>query len=264
MREWTIVAAALALAACGQAPTNAPAASSHPAQSLDAASAAAKAASDKFVALASGSQTSGLPPRQTDPAAGPLLDAVFDTSAVPTTDPPFSKLTAVNDWLLAANKVGVTYVLAGTGQSTFADSPTVDAQVGRNVGTFAPEIGRYLDAECVLLGTEAGIVSDDLAANPTAFNDPARADGLAKMRGGVLQATGGFIQTIAGAQNGEDWKLARMKPLIAMAPNAARLLAPDARADLAAKATAAATDTGDLQLKSDFTQFATKISSPGS
>ncbi|HEY1753106.1 MAG TPA: hypothetical protein VGG29_17745 [Caulobacteraceae bacterium] len=253
MRRWLGVAAAVVLAGCGQG--GGPAGGS----GLQAASAAAHAAADKFVAMAQGSAANGQVPRQSDTAAGPLLNAVFDTAALPAQPPPFSQLDPINDWLGSINRVGITYILAGTGVTDISKATAdVGPQTLRNVVAFAPEMGRYYDAEMAVTGAEAATISQELAAHPDEMKSGESADGLTKMRGGVAQMMSGVMATLAETNNTPDWKAARAKALAAMAPSAARLLTPDAKAGLRASASQAAADPA---LKAALNQVATTMGS---
>jgi hypothetical protein len=255
MRRWAMIAALLGLAACGQGATN-----SAPPSTLDAASAAAHSAADRFAALAQGSATSGKIPRQTDAAAAPLLDAVFNTTALPASPPAFSELDAVNDWLLSVARTGQLYVLAGTGATGAATAtPAMNEQAGRNILAYAPEVGRYLDAQLALMGEESAIVNQFIAANPDALKDPTRADGLAKIRAGIATTAGGVVTMVSSPGPTDAWKEARAGALLGLAPRAAQLLTPDVRASLQAQATQAAAASTDPTLQSDLTQFAAAI-----
>jgi hypothetical protein len=259
MRRWAMVGAALALAACSQGTGNGATAGS----ALDQASAAAHKAADQFVAM---TQTGALPPRATDATAGPLLNAVFNTAALPTTPVSGKELDAVNDWLNSANRVGIVYVLAGTGVSSLAaaNTPAVDQQAGANVVTYAPEMGRYFDAQLAIMGLEANSLAQSLATDPGQTSNAEVAGGLTKMRGGLVGTSSGLLNVLAGAGPTDDWKEARGKALVAFAPSAAKLLLPADRESLQQLATLAVTQTTDPTLKGEFSQFATLIAPAGS
>ncbi len=88
------------------------------AMALDAARVAAiDKAADAFVALAGDSAKTGQPPRQTDPAAKPLLDRVLNTSEVQHDVVPISELVGLSTWTLAVVEVGLVYTLAGSGMT---------------------------------------------------------------------------------------------------------------------------------------------------
>jgi hypothetical protein len=259
MRAALIALASLALAACGQGgggDNGAPADTSPLARQATLA----KAAAEQLAIMAKGADVSGQAPRATDPAAGPLLDQVFDLSALPhrpLTAPEFGQ---ASDWLAAANAVGSIYLMAGTASPTVSnDATTTAAQAELNVVTYAPEIGRYLDTELAISSAEAGAVAAELAQAGGAPPNAEAADGLKTMRAGMAQTAAGVIATIAAPGPSDAWREARAKALIAAAPGYARLLQPDARAPLRAQAEQAATLQTDASLKAELLQFAAAI-----
>jgi hypothetical protein len=256
MRGWPIIAALIALGACGQAAAPTP---------LDTASAAAHKAADQFVALSASAASTGAAPRQTDATAGPLLNAVFNTAALPTAPVADAEFNAMNDWLYSANRVGLVYILAGTGASGVTNATAATEQrANLNVVTYAPETGRYLDTELAIMSLEASSMAQTLATDPGQTSNAQVADGVAKMRAGVAQTAGGVISTITLPGLTADWQDARGKALVAFAPGAAKLLLPADRASLQSLATQAATSTSDPTLKAEFTQFASLIAPAGS
>ena len=114
---------------------------------LDAATVAAiDKAADAFVVLAGDSATTGQPPRQTDPAAKPLLDRVLNTSEVQHDVPPISELGDLSTWTVAVVKVGLVYTLGGSGVTkieAIPNDPAVIEKLNHNAAVFAPEMGRY-------------------------------------------------------------------------------------------------------------------------
>ena len=142
------------------------AASSVAAHALDAGKVEAVAkAADAFAALAADSHTTGRPPRQSDAAAKPLIDTVFDTAEVTRSRVPWSQLLTLNKWNLAVIKVGLVYMLAGTGASDLTalnNIPGASDKVDRNTVVFAPELGRYFDAQLRLQGAIMDTVQDFL------------------------------------------------------------------------------------------------------
>src|SRR5580692_6572817 len=103
MRRWIgLVAAVLLLGACQGQPSQkdtARAADAATTSALTARAGQAEVAAGKLVAMSQGSATSGQAPRQDDPAAGPLLDQVFDTSALPALGRTPADLTQMSRWL---------------------------------------------------------------------------------------------------------------------------------------------------------------------
>jgi len=258
MRRWAIVVALSGLTACGQV-------TSSPPTALDTASAAAHKAADQFVSLSASAATTGAAPRQTDATAGPLLNAVFNTAALPTTPVKDAELEVLNDWLNSANRVGVVYILAGTGTTSIANATSATEQkANANVITYAPEMGRYFDAELAIMSLEASSTAQSLATDPGQTSNAKVADGIAKVRGGIAQTANGVISTIAKPGVAADWREARARALVAFAPGAAKLLLPADRAGLQAMATQAAGSTSDPTLKAELTQFATLIAPAGS
>ena len=75
------------------------------------------------MALAGDSANTGKAPRQTDPAAKPLLDRVLDTSEIQQGVQPISELGSLSKWTLAVVKVGTVYTLAGTGMAKIEAVP---------------------------------------------------------------------------------------------------------------------------------------------
>lgn len=245
-------------------------ASCHPADpsGVVAASATAHKAADQFTALAKGSEISGQPPRQTDPAVAPLLDAVLSTGVLtgkPT--PPASDLDAANDWMLSIVRVGQVYMFAGTGTNDPAKAadPAVEAKAEANVVTFAPEVGRYVDAELTLLNAVDSMLSADLAANPNKTNDPTTADGLTKVRAGTTTAIDAVLGMLTIGGLTDDWRRARMPAILAIAPEAAKLLPANDMAQINKTALAAADASDDAGLKTQLTNFASSFAgSPSS
>ena len=108
-------------------------------------------ATESFLTLAKGSHTTGKPPRYSDPAVKPLLDTVFGTKDIEGGKPlPWSNFQMLQDWSKAALKVGIVYYLAGTGTTDTAElekDPQKSLKANNNPAIFAPELGRYYDAQ---------------------------------------------------------------------------------------------------------------------
>ena len=187
----------------------------------DIKSAAQKAttAADAFAGLAKGSATSGTVPRQSDPAASPLLDAVFNVDSLRSA-PNLGEadLGSLSDWGAAGNKVGLIYLLAGSGTadpSQASNDPKVGAQTDRNTALYATELGRYIDAELALEGAIAQIVATDTARS-----------GVDQVRSGLASVITGAITTFPVEGIDPTWRQARLASLQATAPMAAKLLSP--------------------------------------
>jgi hypothetical protein len=259
MRKWMIGVAAsalaLGLAACSSPPTP-----------VQTASSAAQKAADQFATLANGSGASGNVPRQTDAAAGPLLDTVFNTTALQGAPSASSDdLTAVNNWLQACLKVGQTYLLAGTGLTDLSQATTPQAQgkVGQNMETFSPEVGRFIDAELAIEAADASDAAAFIAATPGATSNAQAQQGFDQARGGVTQTAQGILQTLAPQGLPNDWREARARALVAFAPHAAAFISDAQKQQLSQQATQAAQQTDDAQLGALLNQFATAIVAKG-
>lgn len=204
-----------------------------PALALDPARvAAATKAADDFVALSAGAETTGAPPRATDAAAKPLLDAVFDTSALEQGGvQPMAELQNVNAWNMAVLKVGLVYILAGTGAKEIGalqQTPETLARVDRNTVTFAPEVGRYFDTQIRLQMAIVDTVQTFIrTANRAQLENPGMRSGIGKIRSGTGQTISGVVGTLQLGEQSDDWRRARLTLLEAMAPKAARFLAPE-------------------------------------
>ena len=252
-----VIAIGVGIASCGPK-------GEEPSDAVKNASAAAHKAADQFVALAHGSETSGQAPRQTDPAAGPLLDAVFNTSVLHGGPiPSVSQIDPINDWLLSTFKVGQVYMLAGTGLTdiTKATDPATEARAEANVVTYAPEFGRYIDAQLSVLDETAVVFNKELAANPgfaTANADTTR--GVAKVKSGVTTTLIGDIATLQTQGLTDEWRRARMAPLLAAAPDAAKLVPPADKTKLHDTALQVAAVLTDPEVKAKLTSFADIIS----
>jgi hypothetical protein len=226
--------------------------------------AAVDKAADAFLALAKDAYKTGQPPRESDPAVKPLLDAVFDTSGVTGSPVAFADIDKLNDWMLRAVAVGSVYVLAGTGIPDFGHLSTLDAkqqqQVIKNTAAYAPEIGRYFDAEVELEQAVINCVTAELAANPDKYRSPTTEGGVAKIRSGVKQTLTGVITTFATPGLDGAWKRARLPALMAIAGPASKFLSTEDRKELAQVARQVAGQTDDPEVKSGLEAFAKAVS----
>jgi hypothetical protein len=193
-------------------------------------------AAASFLAQAKDSQTTGQPPRSSDPAVKPLLDTVFNTTDVEGKPMPWSAVPLLQDWNRAALKVGLVYYLAGTGTADAAvvsKDPQKILKANSNTTAFAPEIGRYYDAQ---LRIHAAMIDAATAQVAAATNeqkkDPAFrttlnniSDSTAKIMTGLL---GNFV--LEGLP--EDWLLLRVAALLDITPKAVKFLAPEDREQL--------------------------------
>ena len=205
------------------------------AQTLDAAKIASiDKAADGFVALAKDAITTGKPPRETDRAAKPLLDTVFDTRAIEGDNRvPWSDLKLLEQWNIAVTRVGVMYYLAGTGKNDLgaaSQDPAAIAKATQNTVTFAPEYGRYLDAQIKI---HSALVSTAIAQMAAVTPEQAKDEEFKKTLNSISDATAEVMTGVLGgmALDGmtDAWLLGRVVPLLEITPKAARFLAPDDR-----------------------------------
>jgi len=233
---------------------------------LDAAKIAdVKKASEAFVAMGKDAyETASQAPRQSDPAVKALLDAVFDTSVLAGPPPvTFAQFLDVNNWLMQVVNAGLIYVTAGTGIADFGSvtsiTPAAQEQMNSNVITYAPEMGRYYDAQLAVTKVEIDLIIGELAAHPDAYKSGTKAQGIEEMRSGLAQTLAGVVETFQLPGVDPGWLHDRLPTLLALAPSASKFLQADARQqlhDLATKVAAAASDTG---IKSGLTSFAQAV-----
>jgi hypothetical protein len=221
--------------------------------------AAQKAAAD-FVKLAGNTARTGKPPRGSDPAIKALLDTVLDTSAM--TSPDFSDIPKITQWLANADKVGLVYMMAGTGTNNLAAArdPKVADRIARNIAEFQDEYGRFVDFQLAL----SGFTLDAMGAKMTSASEKERKD--PKFRAGFMQASSGIVQTVAGTLSTfvaeditDDWRRERIAPLNAIAPKIARTLPQEMREKLAEMTREIGDQVADAQIKESVRALADSI-----
>jgi hypothetical protein len=226
------------------------------AQTLDAARIAnINTATESFLALAKDSHTTGQPPRYSDPAAKPLLDTVLDTKQIESDKPlPWSDVQKLNDWSKAATKIGLVYYLAGTGTkdvNVVAKDRKLTQKANQNTITFAPEFGRYYDAQIKLHSAMIDTASAQvLAATPEQRKDPEFRKTLNNISDAAAKSVIGLLHTFVLEGLPEDWQLMRVALLLQMTPQAAKFMAPDDRQMLRNAAAEAATQIKNPDVKS--------------
>jgi hypothetical protein len=236
-------------------------ASSSGAHALDAGKVEAiTKAADAFVTLAKDSHTTGRPPRQSDAAAKPLLDTVFDTREINRGRVPWGQLLTLNNWNLAVIKVGLVYMLAGTGAEDLAalnNKPEAVAKVDRNTVEFAPELGRYFDAQLRLQGAIMDTVQEFLrTAQRAQLDNPQFKSGVGQIRSGVAQTITGMLGTFTVEGTTDDWRRARLLVANAIAPKAARFLPAEEKGSVCAAALEVAGQMTDAKVKARLAAFA--------
>jgi hypothetical protein len=200
----------------------------------DAAGRGVTAANQFMTLAASSTKPGGLAPRESDPKVKALLDAAFNARAIAGRKVAFNDLDPLQSWLFALAGIGQTYLMAGMDPAVVANAndPAVAAQIQKNVVQYAPEFGRYMDAQLTLMAVELSAVSTEIAAHPTTATSPQGAHGLQQVRGGALQSVAGAVSTLATPGLTDAWRRARLPAIKAIAPEAARLLLPDQKAAL--------------------------------
>src|SRR5262249_10537811 len=111
------------------------------------------------------------------------------------------------------------------------DPGKLQEQATRNTVTYAPEMGRYMDAQLDIMQAVIACVLSAQAADPQGFDNPKSQGGLAKMRAGVGQTLTGFVSSLAAPGLTDEWRRARLAARTRVAPDAERFMTPqDARA----------------------------------
>jgi hypothetical protein len=220
-----------------------------------------KKASDAFAALGKDAYKTGQPPRQSDPAVKALLDAIFDTSVLSGSPPvTFARFLDVNNWLMEVVNVGLVYVTAGTGFSDFttlaSHTTAAQTQMNANVIAYAPEMGRYYDAQLAVSKVEIDLISAELAAHPDDYKTGPRAQGVGEMREGLAQTLSGVVETFQLPGIEAAWLRDRLPALLALAPTAAKFIETDAKQRLRNLALRVANASSDDAIKAGLNSFA--------
>ena len=229
---------------------------------VTAAAQKASSAGARFIALTEDVYQTGDPPRQTDAAVAPLLDDLFDVSVLRQKGT-FSKadMSALGDWAMAAARVGYVYVLAGTGIADFTkgtSDPKLLAQSDRNTVAYAPEIGRYLDAELIIGGATADLIAENFS-EPGLDDKQYVKDGKAKIRNGMDMIIAGAIQVFTLDGISDDWRRDRLLALDGIGPKAAKLLTPEQCKDLRGASRTVGAAMSDVAVKNGLEVFAAAL-----
>jgi hypothetical protein len=190
-------------------------------------------ATESFLALAKDSLETGKPPRYSNPAAKPLLDAVLDTKAVEGKPVPWSALELLQNWSKAAAKIGVVYYLAGTGTADLAvltKDPQKLAKANGNTVTYAAELGRYYDAQVRLLAAMVdAAAAQSSVATPEQLKDPAFRATLNSISSDTARNLSALLGTFVIDGLPDDWLLLRVVIMLDITPKAAKFMSPDDR-----------------------------------
>jgi hypothetical protein len=227
--------------------------------------AAAKKAGDDFMVLAKGSEASGQVPRQADPNAKALLDRIFDRTVLGSTVLPIAESGKIGELLTNANRVGFVYMLAGTGQtelSKLADDHKAMEQAERNIGAFAPEIGRWFDFQMAIQGAIAdSTIAFVAAAKKEVLERPQVKEGLGDVRSGLAGSLRGVLQTMASDTLDDGWRRDRLPALHEIAPKAAKLVLAEDAASLKDSAAQLANALADPALQAGLKKFGETVAS---
>ena len=225
--------------------------------------AAAKQAADEFLRRAEGSATSGNMPRRTDPEIAKLLDTVFDLSALGTDVLPISSVGPIGELARNGNRIGLAYILAGTGRTDAAgaDQKTLE-RVDRNTVTFAPEVGQFTDFQIGATNRMAQSALGFIKVAPKETLDQGSIkSGLGQMRSGFAQTIGGMLKTLTIGDLAEGWKAERLSMLEGIADTAMRFLDEQQKAGVKQLADQVALAVGP-ELKVRLEAFGRRVASP--
>lgn len=194
---------------------------------------AAQKAAAEFVKLAGNAAKTGKPPRNSDPKVKALLDIVLDTGAM--TSPEFSDIPRITQWLSNADRIGLVYMLAGTGTNNLAAAanPKIADRIAKNIVEFQDEYGRFADFQVVLSGFTLDAVRAKMDSAPEKERkNPKFQAGFMQVAGGIAQTIAGTLSTFSAEGITDDWRRDRLAPLTAIAPKAAETLPKEMREKL--------------------------------
>jgi len=217
-------------------------------------------AAESFLALARASHTTGKPPRYSDPAVKTLLDTVFDTKDIEGKPVPWSAVEWLQAWNKAMVKIGLVYYLAGTGTADVAiasKDPQKIAKANSNNVAFAPEVGRYYDAQVRIHGALVEAAAAQLAAaNPDQLKDPAFRTTLNNISNDTARVLTGLLGTFTVQGLPEDWLLLRTVAVLDITPKAAKFMSPDDRQQVRNAAAQVAEELKNPDVKSGVSTIA--------
>lgn len=185
---------------------------------------------DEFMRLAANSHLTGLPPRQSDPRVNALLERILDTSPLTTrkgkSAPPRANLRFLLQWGQTVVKIMHVYSLAGTNTAdpaTVSSNAATDEKIGRNLGNFAPELGRIFDT---LFRIHAATIDNMLADLATMSErqrqTPAIKSSVEGMRTSMVGVIGVVLDLYPTDLVDIEWKRGRLPALTTLADGVAR------------------------------------------
>jgi hypothetical protein len=121
-------------------------------------------------------------------------------------------------------------MLAGTGTADInqaSSDPKMVERIERNTAEFAPEMGRYVDAQIMIMAAMIKTIMTHVAAHPEELEKENVRSGLAKIRAGTKQTLIGAVTTLLNGGLDDAWRRGRVAALAYIAPTAAKLLLPE-------------------------------------
>ena len=129
--------------------------------------------------------------------------------------------------------------------------------VDRNAAAFAPEMGRYIDAQLWVTAGIMDIFNNYLPTAPQSRLDmPEFKNAVATIRAGTAQALDGSLTTFYNSGLSDDWRRERMSVLAAAGPRAAKFLLPEQTAALRVAAIKLSAAMKDPAVKAGLSAFA--------
>lgn len=219
--------------------------------------AAAEKAANEFARLARDSFKTGKPPRESDPAVKALLDTAFDTSAPGAAE--FSDLPRINQWMANGDKIGVVYMLAGTGTNNLFQAATnakTSALIPQNIAAFQSEYGRFTDFQIALWSLSLDAIIARIEKAPEAERkNPKFLGGLVQISNSIAQSIAGTLSTFSTEGINDDWRRARLVQLTEIAPKAVKVMPLPIREKLRDLAREAGDKTENAEIKQSLLAF---------
>ena len=134
--------------------------------------------------------------------------------------------------------------------SKLPKTPEITQKINSNTVGFAPEIGRYFDAQLWIEAAVMDSVGAFMAnASQAQLEQPNFKSGVAKIRDGATQTIYGALTTLPVEGLSDTWRRDRLPALAAVAPIAAHFLLADQARSLSAAATEVAGRMTDPAVK---------------
>ena len=218
-----------------------------------------KAAGD-FAKLGVPSRQTGQPPREADARTKALLDTVFDLRAVIAAEPmPISEIGRLNDWNKAVLEIGMVYILAGSKADDLnqaATDPAFPQRVEKNTVDFAPEMGRYIDAQLGISQAMLALLNAHLAATPADREKPYFKKNLPVVYDSAARTLAGAISTLPTAGLSDAWRKQRLPAMQALGPHVAKVVNADDAKTLYDLSLQVAQDNKDAELQAGMRKIA--------